>query len=274
MKLKELPNSIISSLRLLKIPKSDLGLEAKNMSPRVVISLTSIPYRLPRLHLVVRSLLNQNTRFHKIILWVHKDLENKLPDKLTSLLSERFEIRFSDTTSSHRKLVETLKVYPDHYVATCDDDLMYPSDWLERLLEGQSTHPEAIFAHMCRVIKYSENEVMPYKSWEAEISGEGSKMTIAIGAGGVLYPPNSLYDDVTNELLYSKLAPKADDLWFKAMSLMKGTSVFKTRRSQPEPIPIMFTQKHSLKKGNIQGDKNKEQWVKLVEHYNIAHLFF
>lgn len=272
MKIKELPNSLVCSLNLLRISKKKLGLNAKNHNPRVIVSLTSIPYRIPRLHLVIRSLLNQNTSFNKIILWLHKSLQGKLPKKLTSLQSGRFEIRFSIGTSSHRKLVETLKIYPNEYIVTCDDDMMYPSDWLERLLETQSIHPNAVIAHMCRVIRYKSDELMPYKTWESEVSGQGSLMTLAVGAGGVLYPPNCLHEDITNESLYHQLAPKADDLWFKAMSLMKGTIIFNTKQSFPEPVPIMLTQKYSLKKSNVLKDENKSQWMKIAQHYNLKQL--
>lgn len=272
MKIKELPNSLVNSFNLLRIHKNNLGLNAKECNLRVVISLTSIPYRLPRLHLVIRSLLNQSISFNKVILWLHESLKNKLPRKLTSLQSERFEIRFSTGTSSHRKLVETIKICPNDYIVTCDDDMMYPSSWLERLIETHNVYPNAIIAHMCRVIGYKSNELMPYKSWETEVSGQGSLMTLAVGAGGILYPPNSLHDDITNESLYNSLAPKADDLWFKAMSLMRGTIVFKTKQPLPEPVPIMLTQKYSLKKNNILRDENKKQWLKIIDFYDIKHL--
>ena len=111
----------------------------KNASPAIVdviISLTSIPSRLSTLHLTIKSLLNQGVSFEKIILWLHEDLKNNLPPALEKLQGKRFEIRYSTTTEPHRKLIETLKLYPDRIIVTCDDDVMYPDDWLFRLLES------------------------------------------------------------------------------------------------------------------------------------------
>ncbi|RVU85521.1 glycosyltransferase family 2 protein [Leucothrix sargassi] len=269
MKIKEIPKSIARMCCLLKIPKAKLGEGAKEASPEVIISLTSIPYRLPKLHLVIRSLLDQTVRFKKVILWLNEDLAAQVPSRLDGLQSERFEIKFSKSTSSHRKLVETLKVHPESYIVTCDDDMMYPRDWLERLLREHAKHPEAIVAHMCREFKFDENGIMPYRHWGSEKLGQGTDRTLAVGWGGVLYPPGSLHEDVLNEALYMKLAPKADDFWFKAMSFKNGTAVIKSSEPNPEPIPIMLTQKYSLKKENIKGDANRDQWINISNYYGI-----
>lgn len=237
--------------------------------PQVLISLTTIEYRLPRLHYVIRSILCQSVSFKKIVLWVHHDLQPKLPASLLDLESERFEIRFSDSTSSHRKLVETLKIHPDEYIVTCDDDLMYPRDWLERLLQEHAKHPDAVVAHMCRAFGFNEQGLMPYKKWSSEQLGHSSDRTLAVGWGGVLYPPGCLYKDVLNEELYMKLAPKADDFWFKAMAHLQGTKVYKSSCPNPEPLPILLTQKYSLMKSNIGDNDNCKQWLAIAGHYGI-----
>lgn len=270
MKIKEFPKSLVRMVELLVIPVSKLGKGASEFGPDVVISLTTIPYRLPKLHLVIRSLLQQTATFKKIVLWVNEDLQHKIPSSLGRLQSDRFEIRFSVGKSSHRKLVETLKVYPDEYIVTCDDDLMYPRNWLERLLIEHNRQPKAIVAHMCRVFRFDDNSLMPYKKWHSERLGESSERTLAVGWGGILYPPSSLHEDVLDEALYMTLAPKADDLWFKAMAYKKGTAVFKSSQPNPEPIPIMLTQKFSLKKENINEDANRKQWLRIAEYYGIT----
>lgn len=270
MKVKEFPKSLVRMVGLSLTPDSKLGANAVQLGPEVIISLTTIEYRLPRLHLVIRSLLQQTITFKKIVLWVNEDLQRSLPNSLNKLQSDRFEIRFSSGNSSHRKLVETLKVYPDEFIVTCDDDLMYPRDWLERLLVEYAKHPQAIVAHMCRAFRFDNNGLMPYKKWRSEELGESSERTLAVGWGGILYPPGSLHEDVLNESLYMQLAPKADDLWFKAMAYKKGTPVFKSAQPNPEPIPIMLTQKFSLKKENIDEDANRKQWQRIAEHYGIT----
>ena len=92
---------------------------------------------------------------------------------------------------------------------------------------------------------------------------------MAIGAGGILYPPKSLNPIVTDVELFLKLAPKADDLWFKAMSLIDGVQVFQSKNPPKRLIPLIGTQKISLKKENVDKDLNLKQWEQLTDYFNL-----
>jgi hypothetical protein len=256
-------------VRLSCISEDQLG---KNTSPAavdVIISLTSIPSRLSVLHLTIKSLLDQKISFEKIVLWLHQDLKNDLPAALEKLQGKRFEIRYCATTEPHRKLVETLKLYPDRVIVTCDDDMMYPDDWLARLLESWRHTPDDIVAHRCRKIRIEDGEILPYRTWHAESPGESSILTLSVGWGGVLFPPGSLDDRVLDRDAYMRLSPKADDLWFKAMSALKGTAMRKTRDPYPAPVPIIAPQSFSLAKKNIGEDYNRVQLLALAKEYNL-----
>jgi hypothetical protein len=268
-KVKIFFRSIFATVRLSCISEDQLG---KNTSPAavdVIISLTSIPSRLSVLHLTIKSLLDQKISFEKIVLWLHQDLKNDLPAALEKLQGKRFEIRYCATTEPHRKLVETLKLYPDRVIVTCDDDMMYPDDWLARLLESWRHTPDDIVAHRCRKIRIEDGEILPYRTWHAESPGESSILTLSVGWGGVLFPPGSLDDRVLDRDAYMRLSPKADDLWFKAMSALKGTAMRKTRDPYPAPVPIIAPQSFSLAKKNIGEDYNRVQLLALAKEYNL-----
>ena len=132
-----------------------------------------------------------------------------------------------------------------------------------------------MLANHVRKIKYdSKGEVLPYKEWVYDERKDiDSNLLLAIGGKGVLYPPNSFDERYSDSELFLKLAPKADDLWFKAMELLKGTSVSLSKRKVPEPIPIAGSQKISLKKENIGGDKNKKQWQALQEFFSLENYY-
>ena len=78
----------------------------------VIVSLTSIPSRLSTLHLTIRSLLNQDKRPKKIILWLHHSLKKEIPKNLAALENDLFEIMYSDLICSHRKLIHSLTLFP------------------------------------------------------------------------------------------------------------------------------------------------------------------
>lgn len=246
-----------------------LGKHATPAAVDVVISLTSIPSRVSTLHLTIKSLLNQSVSFEKIVLWLHQDLQDHLPRALQTLQGERFAIHFCSTTEPHRKLVETLKLFPDRVIVTCDDDMMYPEDWLSRLLESWRDTPDSIIAHMCRQVRIVKGEIMPYRTWHGESRGGSTIRTLALGWGGVLFPPGSLDDRVLDRETYMRLTPYADDLWFKAMAMLKGTAVRKSLNPDPGPIPIIGSQSISLRDKNIDEDLNRVQLMDLVNEFDL-----
>jgi hypothetical protein len=269
MKLKELPSSLWRSWQLARANATALD-NLKALQIPVIVSFTSIPTRLPTLHLVVRSLLTQTYRPERILLWLHQDLASQIPPKLAQLVGERFEIRYVDKTTSYRKLVHSLAEYPEKVIVTCDDDIMYQPSWLESLWEDHLAFPQDVIAHECREIRYHNGVLAHYKEWNNQSQpGVCSRWIMPIGYGGVLYPPKALHQDVQNESLFMQLAPRADDLWFKAMSHLQGTTSRRSRRPVAKPIPIAGSQKVSLKKTNVRENGNFDQWQAICQHYNI-----
>jgi len=268
MKLKEIPVSLFNQIKLAsKSPKKLMA--GKNKIP-VIVSLASIPSRLGIVHITVRSIMNQNILPEKIILWLHEDLKEQIPNKLAKLTDNLFSIQFTTYSSSHRKLVEPLKIYPDKTIVTCDDDMIYRKDWLSKIYEAHQANPNCIMANQTRCISYDKTgELLPYKNWASRTTCPNTNATLPIGAGGTLYPPGTLDNKVFDQELFLQLAPKADDLWFKAMGLLKGTISMKASNSGNEPIPILGSQKDSLKKTNIKEDKNRTQWLALTEYFNL-----
>lgn len=269
MKVKEIPVSLFHQANLTWQSKKKLIANKKRIP--VIVSLASIPSRLSIVHLTIRSLLNQDILPEKIILWLHKDLKGEIPKKLNELVGELFIIEFTDYYSSHRKLVEPLKHYPEKTIVTCDDDMMYRKNWLSKLYEVYQKHPNKIIANQTRCITYGETgELLPYKAWKPNVSAcENPKLTLPIGAGGTLYPPDTMDQRVFDQHLFLKLAPNADDLWFKIMGLLKGTTSVQAYNNDKEPIPIWGSQKQSLKSTNIKEDKNRTQWSALTDYFQL-----
>lgn len=270
MKLKEYPISAWHSVKLWLTPVDRLLSKAKRQTVPVVVSFTSIPSRLPILHLTVRSLLRQTVHPEKLVLWLHHDLEAQVPQRLSKLQNDVFEIRYADQTCAHRKLVHALNAFPDKPIVTCDDDLLYQPNWLARLYQEHKQHPNDVIGNECRRIRYDANgDTLPYKHWSLEPPGTSHPDTMAIGFGGTLYPPHRLHPDTTNSDLYLALAPKADDLWFKAMSYLNKTAVRRTANPPKRPIPIIRSQAEALGDTNIKKDGNREQWNAIRNHYSL-----
>jgi len=273
MKLKEYPKSFFRARQLKSQSLESLKYsvnEVKGSIP-VIVSLTSIPQRLKYIHLTIRSLLCQDYAAQKIVLWLNDGLRGKLPKSLSDLEHDRFEIIFHDHFSSHRKLVFALDQYKESLIVTCDDDLMYDATWLGRLMFDHKRFPSAVIAHECREITLGmDQKLLPYQQWPTIKKTDYSHVNLLpIGYGGVLYPAGALFTDVTQRDLYMALAPKADDLWFKAMSFLKGTSVRRSSNPGKKPMPIIGAKGSSLAKTNILQDGNRIQWQAICDHYQI-----
>lgn len=247
------------------------SISQKKVNVPIVISLTAIPPRFKTLHLVIKSMLAQSVQPEKIVLWLNQRQRGKLPGSLTRLIGDLFEIRYSHLDCPHLKLVESLRIYPDKIIVTADDDLMYRKKWLENLYAEHQAFPDCIIANQSRVITYDEQgQPKAYKEWPTNYDANiRSSLILPIGSAGALYPPDSLSTTVLDRELFLKLAPKADDLWFKAMSLLRHTPSLQSSRHTGQPIPVWGSQKVNLKKGNIHGDKNREQWLALTQYFKI-----
>jgi hypothetical protein len=270
MKLKQVPESLIKAYRLSKLTYDALHWSEHPTLP-VIISLTSIPSRFHILHLAIRSMLHQTQAAEKVILWLHESHRGRLPKKIMDLIGPRFEVAFVPLDCPHIKLVYALKRYPEKIIITCDDDLLYHPELITRLYQSHNNHPNDIIANQCRQISYDQcGKINPYLSWpNVESVDYSSEDLLALGYAGILYPAHCLHPDATNDALFSRLTPKADDLWFKCMATINGTKTRRSANPTPNPRPIIGSQKISLKSENVHQDKNRLQWQDLANYYNL-----
>ncbi|MGR5254376.1 hypothetical protein ACPV5S_19465 [Vibrio astriarenae] len=196
----------------------------------VILSLTSYGKRVQSVSKVVDSLKNQKADVDKVILWLDKDefSNGNLPRELLLLQDEIFEIKFTNNTKSYKKLIPALNDYPQSVIITFDDDIVIPDDVVGKMLSAHKLHPNAIIANRGRIITLNSGEFCNYNDWpvvknDHKLFSNGCIMPI--GFGGVLYPAGALCRHVTDCDLFLNIADNADDIWFKFMSLLKGTSV-------------------------------------------------
>ena len=271
--LKELPFSLWHSWRLARLSILRLQNQEKPEVP-IIITLTSIESRLNTLHLVIRSLMDQSVRPHRILIWLHEDLSGKVPDSVKKLLCDWVELKYSTLTEPHKKLTGSMRLFPQAVLLTCDDDMMYDKRWLQVFWEEHQQRPDAILAVRTVYIQHDEtNQPLPFTAWRNTPPGKlNPKAHLPIGLWGTLYPPGSLHEDFDQEDLFRSLAPFADDLWFKAMSLRQGTLSLPTFTRPGEPIPIRGTQKIALKNTNVKQGGNTRQWKALSDHFDLPKL--
>lgn len=243
-----------------EVHNTGINTEEKN-NPEVIVSLTSFPERINTVIKTVKTLLNQTMKPDRVILWLAPEQfpneEKDLPKELLDLQEFGLTIDWYKDIRSYKKILPALKKYPDAIIITTDDDIYYAPDTVESLYKSYLEHPTEIQAQRCDWLNIdTDGKIIWDKTKELfkdKHRGEASFRQRLTGYGAVLYPPHSLYQDVTNEELISKTIPTHDDIWLWAMAVLQGT---KTRlvKGYTESINyIESSQQYGLCKINKKG---------------------
>ena len=241
-------------------------------APNVIVALTSFPARASRVHHAIRSILDQELQAERVVLYLAEDQfpGRRLPRGLTSLRESCLDVRFVADMRSYKKLLPALVDFPSSTIVTADDDVLYPRTWLSDLYRVHSTHPRDIVAHRATRMTYSSPRAFAsYAEWpNADASGD-PHLTFATGSGGILYPPGSLSPSVLDYGLAEKLAPTADDIWFKAMGLLNETGTRKVSNERVDFPSVLGTQRVSLRELNVGSGRNVAQATAVWDHFNL-----
>ena len=172
--------------------------------------------------------MNQAIKPDKLILWLDNEKYNilDLPYEITKYLKNGLEIRFVEDIGSYTKIYYALKEYSESIIVTADDDIYYPSNWLEKLYYSFITHPEDVQVHRAHRVLMNNNELLPYEKWQKHVKEESARFdNFLTGVGGVLYPPNCFNNEVFRKDIFLKFLPTADDIWLWGMALINNRKI-------------------------------------------------
>ncbi|MEM9470424.1 MAG: glycosyltransferase [Pseudomonadota bacterium] len=241
---------------------------------KVVVSLTSFPDRFARLHNCMKSLLGQTRKPDRLVLYLTQEecADVPVPAALQKLVRHGLEIRYtSENLGSFNKFVHALTEFPGHVIVTCDDDKLYPSNWLGGLIDGHQKHPGKIVCWRSREITLTgDDQLKPYREWPLTTHNTPSFSILPLGVGGVLYPPGCFTSEVLDTSLFQALCPTADDLWLKTMAVRTGTPAVQVGPAAVVHPSIPFWNGSKLSVGNIWGRQNDAAVQRLIEHFGIT----
>ena len=278
-----------STMRLLSAIRSERTSLSQVYQKDLVISLTTLPHRLPLVHYTIESIFSQTILPEKVILWVSDAInDNLITPELKSLVNRGLEIKKAKDVGPHTKLIYSLIEYPNKTIVTVDDDIIYPANMLQYLWEQHINFPQAIVANWARELSFdSSGKVRGVRSGklltpillENEIeqatafNPKPNILAFPYGTSGVLYPPNSLHEQVTNVELFKKLCPKEDDIWFKAMGILNKTPVVVTNLGiNPVHHSLVGTQQIALRHDNHGLNQNEKQMRAVFDYFDLYKL--
>lgn len=235
-----------------------------------LVSMTTISSRLPHLAGVIRRILDGTVSPDRFILHIsnmpagldeglHFD---DLPTGVKKMVSDgRIEVKNVDNIASYRKLLPVLEERLDDEwsIITADDDVAYPPNWLEGLLDAASSFT-GIVAYRSRVIKIKDGNFEPYNTWKFADAGQQGANLLPTGRGGILYRP-SFFQNLTLLRFLMENAPHQDDIAFRFATLASGIPTLNVDVAKSGSSKIEFdgfNYPESLYKQNVvmHGDRN------------------
>lgn len=266
-----------------KVNKRKIDKNLKNMKhdsraiiDGLIVSLTSYGERINELKYTLYSLVIQTIKPEIIVVNIALKDKMLIADELHKFENYGVLFNYCDDLSSFKKLIPTMQYYNNKVIVTCDDDVLYEKNWLEILWRDHIRFPNMIIAHNIHRITYNEHNIEPYEKWIHSIKNEiVTDRNFFVGCGGVLYPPNCLYNDYANVELFLKLTPLADDIWFYFMAILNNTRI-----KQPKHPHLNFRYVNpyreyglingkTLTQENVGFGRNDEQFYNVLRYYNI-----
>lgn len=226
-----------------------------------IVSLTTFPKRINKIWIVIELMIRQTYKPDKIVLWLSTDefrSTHVLPRMLKKQIKKGLEINFVDKNyRSHNKYFFAFKQYPEHNIITIDDDVLYSTKTLEKLLTYHTKFPTSICCNQALKIGVKNNIILPYLLWEYSFS-EFSNTNFLMGVGGVLYPPNSLSDRLFDTDVFMSICKSADDIWLNSMAILNGTVVVRTN-NEFTYLPVIYSGNVKLATTNVGFGQNDVQ---------------
>ena len=191
----------------------------------VVVSVTSWEKRIKILPKCLYYFIkNQTVKPDKIIITLSSDefpnKEQDLPDDLL-LLIDAFNIELSwvkKNIYAHKKY-EVFKKYYNDYVIIIDDDIYYPNDYIEKLLEYSNLYPESVICYSSNMVTYDE-----IKHYDGFVSEPNIKTQLLSGLS--CYPPHTFpLESYSFENVRDEISPFCDDSWINAWLIKTNTPI-------------------------------------------------
>ena len=243
----------------------------------VIVSLTTYGTRIDKVYLTIESIMQGVVKPNRIVLWLSKDefSMQTIPATLLKQKERGLQIEFCEDIRSYKKLIPTLKMYPEACIVTIDDDVMYEIDFMDKLLRTHKKHPENVLVNVARQIVVADGEVLSYIRWK-HITNDAQIKTpyiIGIGVGGILYPAHSLHEEVMNQEAFMSLCPYGDDIWFYAMAIKNNTKTLKSPSNQVDGDFVDIYDESldtlSIKNTSAEDNRNDKQFKAVFEKYQL-----
>ena len=191
---------------------------------RIVVSLTSIPDRVGLIGPALRSLVDQTCPADRIVLaWPRRSLRTGEAYPSPRDIPPGVEVLECDDVGPATKLLPTLQREREALIIVVDDDVIYPFDFIETLLNAHRADPRAAIG---------------YRGWRLEPGRDPRDLDhvfatalkrpedvdILFGTWGYLVPPGALDAAMHDFEGYPPETRWVDDVWISGHLARRGVA--------------------------------------------------
>lgn len=265
--------------------------ENDNLSP--LVSLTTISSRISRIKQTIQSIINQTLKPHSINLYISEEpymidqgisAKNDYLKEIADLGVNVYQVKNTGPYRKQYPLISQLRqasAHPKTPMVTLDDDVVYPSNLLE-LLMNKLEQEDVIVAHRGREITFDESWIANYQKFQIPGS-ESSYLNIGTGKNGIAYRLGYFPTNV-EDFIGPILAPTADDIWCKWVTSLYciPTTILEPKAAYDPSLDFAETDssdknglfhKYNTKGSNDKAITNLELYFSIRRGENIFSLF-
>lgn len=242
----------------------------------VVICTTTHGKRIERAHLAIESVARGSMRPRRHMLWLDDPALLAHPPRALKRLQRRgLEILgVAPGYRVHTKYYPYVASVSAHEIplATHEDDIIYPPNWLHDLVAKHKESPEDVVTYRAHTVALDEQGIGPYASWTPTVSSDASYLHFGTTVSGQLYPPAFL--DFVRERgdAFRDIAPTQDDVWLHHLAVESGYRTTQVTRDQQHFPFVPGTQAHGLFWINVAGGQNDVQIQRTYTANDVARL--
>jgi hypothetical protein len=246
----------------------------RNVVPRLIVSLTTIPSRIHRIKPVLNSLIDQDYPADAIWLVLprysrREQVEYAIPEFLQSTRAITI-VRCETDWGPATKLIPALQreEQPDTLILAVDDDNIYPRDFVSTFLAWHRRHPDA-------ALGYRGWPLPPSLDWNdtsplyATSLCSTRAVDVVTGTWGLLVQPRFFDQALTDYGNSPSEAFFVDDIWFNGHLARRGVPRIVIPAANP-PWPsssswvngLCFTENGDGRKNNVVIRSFAKHWLR------------
>ena len=220
----------------------------------LIISMTSYPARINGVAAVWKTILDQTIsreRYHCVLVLAEPEFPNKkIPADLKQLVDngDIELIWYPKNIKSHKKLMPTLKKYPDNAILVVDDDIKREKTWVELFMKDHEAHPNDIIAGAYSYFFDEKLELQRFTDAKGKNAGGKNHIPSLVlnftrpanGCAGTLYPAHTFTDPRffdENEMM--RLSPTSDESWQFCFNIIAGKTFRQTSEVRDHSLRVM-----------------------------------